>query len=697
MTSASDAPPANDKPIVGSVGLLVEDCEMPDIDWEAYDDPVEPDKPDGNNSDPSSEKPSSHPVVNERSDHVTPDPHPSAEAAPNGDNHPRRDTDFEVSRSLAFLDDIQSDQRPKQVDTPPKPTHPDHLANGNHSNTVPENSPDAELHNPVGRTQDDDNGKTGRYFQSTSWRDRKQNRRKKTAGSVNRLYCDLCGIYCTGQKSMAAHLKGRAHKGKVGQKELDSINKELDRVYEDIDMKSRAEIQQRMEEKRRLDAADSAVPSVEQRNIETPNASRPTQDVPLDPTEDVFGDDDMDIDTIAAPQPSGVPQRSSLEENQPTRTDIQSTAAQGNNEQRASESIQRMHDKEAPVTDAPAQNAPQSSSNVGSHKTALEPEKRPSEGMSSATKKSSGMRERSPPRAQEPERSELPRATERAPKEGENAKEATPTVAPPSLRVDAPPAIRLRSEPISPRLRSEPISPRLRSEPAAAGLRSEQPRSPSLRSEPVPKTNLRSEPLAPTNLRSRPANNVGSVGAGVSQNVTGAAVATNRVKPVAWDPYLSMFNPALVGKEGKRVPDAFLDAVPSMSEWREMRHCVFEKGDDVDKLAFKLMQEILLSPTLGIQASALDHLDRAIKKHGAAHYYSKATGGYSYRKDLADKMWKRERRFIEGDEKWMKEQSDEDKAMHLFCENVHYAFEQGRTLRMCSRRRISRRFRTAEV
>lgn len=674
--SASDAPRTDyDKPIIGSVGLLVEDCEMPDIDWEAYDDPVEPEKADGNNSEPTSEKPSSQPVVNERSDQVTPDPHSNAKDSPNADNRQGREKNLDISHSMAFLDLLEPDQNQKRVDSPPKLPQSEPVANGNDSNVAAENHPGGELHKAVQRPPNDDNGKTGRYFQSPSWRDRKQNRRKKTPGSANRLYCDLCDVYCTGQKTMNSHLKGRGHKGKARQKALDPINKELDKVYEDYDVKSRAEIQQRMEDKRRRDAANSAERPAQVRDGDMATGARPTRDTPPQPAPDAFGEDNMEIDSPAAPPPGEVPHRSSLEEARPPRSSAPSAATAGGIENGASASIQQNRDTETPEGATPTRSAPPPGITTEPRKaTSADRENRPSEGVSAARNQAAGMREQSPPRAQRAGRGDPPRGPERAGRDEGMVKDASGAVAPPPLRVDAPPAIRLRSEPISPRLRSEPISPRLRSEPAPAALRGEVGRAGSARGEGL---GARRDSEAPAHVRSQRTSSGGGAGGRVAQNVAGGAVGSNWVKPVAWDPYASMFDAALVGKEGKPVPDSVLDGVPSMSEWREMRHCVFEKGDDVDKLAFKLMQEILLSPTLGIQASALDDLDRALKKIGAPQFYSKATGGYSYRKDFPEKMWKREQRFIEGDEQWMKEQSAEDKAMHLFCENLHYTFEQG--------------------
>ncbi|CAN8072074.1 unnamed protein product [Agarophyton chilense] len=149
------------------------------------------------------------------------------------------------------------------------------------------------------------------------------------------------------------------------------------------------------------------------------------------------------------------------------------------------------------------------------------------------------------------------------------------------------------------------------------------------------------------------------------------------MKPIPWDPYVKHFNPLLVGKHGERVPQSFLDAQMSMSEWLEMRRAVFDKGDDVDQLAFKVLAEMLLSPTLGVREDALSHMNAAIKQMRNAHYYSAETGAYMSADAVPPKLWKREPRFVQGDEHWMSVQSEQDKALHLICENLYYMFDQG--------------------
>ncbi|KAI0567829.1 pentachlorophenol monooxygenase [Gracilaria domingensis] len=146
--------------------------------------------------------------------------------------------------------------------------------------------------------------------------------------------------------------------------------------------------------------------------------------------------------------------------------------------------------------------------------------------------------------------------------------------------------------------------------------------------------------------------------------------------PIPWNPFSAMYNASKFGKQGVRIPQDFLDERMSMSEWRELRRAVFEKGNDVDKLAFKILVEMLLSPTRGVREDALDDFNSAIKKMKNAHYFSKETGSYMRYDGVPEKMRKRDQRFVDGDEKWLDAQSNEDKALHLMCENLYYIFDQ---------------------
>lgn len=51
-----------------------------------------------------------------------------------------------------------------------------------------------------------------------------------------------------------------------------------------------------------------------------------------------------------------------------------------------------------------------------------------------------------------------------------------------------------------------------------------------------------------------------------------------------------------------------------MHEWRNFRSAIFSQGTDEDRLAFKLLQELILSPTTGIPFSALAPLSSALQR-----------------------------------------------------------------------------------
>lgn len=127
----------------------------------------------------------------------------------------------------------------------------------------------------------------------------------------------------------------------------------------------------------------------------------------------------------------------------------------------------------------------------------------------------------------------------------------------------------------------------------------------------------------------------------------------------------------------RKISQEWLDEKMPKSEWREMRHSVFNSptSTDVEQLAFKILQEILLSPVRGIQFDALKPLSNAIMTGIPNHYAVPQEGVFARFSDLLKVMNGQNYKFRQGDLNWMKDQTPESLAVALFEENVDFVFK----------------------
>lgn len=56
------------------------------------------------------------------------------------------------------------------------------------------------------------------------------------------------------------------------------------------------------------------------------------------------------------------------------------------------------------------------------------------------------------------------------------------------------------------------------------------------------------------------------------------------------------------------VPSEWISQPVSLDEWRQFRHLIFMNGTNAERLAFKIIQDLLLSPTVGLPLNALRDL-----------------------------------------------------------------------------------------
>lgn len=129
--------------------------------------------------------------------------------------------------------------------------------------------------------------------------------------------------------------------------------------------------------------------------------------------------------------------------------------------------------------------------------------------------------------------------------------------------------------------------------------------------------------------------------------------------------------------QARLIPTSYLEETMKISEWRELRCFVFEKGNAVDKLAFKLLQEIILSPVMGVRFDALRPFSRAMLKSVGKQYFQDSFGPYARFTDYPDLLRFREPRFSQGDPEWQKSKSVEEQAVCLVMDNIMYSFNTG--------------------
>ena len=125
-----------------------------------------------------------------------------------------------------------------------------------------------------------------------------------------------------------------------------------------------------------------------------------------------------------------------------------------------------------------------------------------------------------------------------------------------------------------------------------------------------------------------------------------------------------------VGREQSvAIPVEWLSQTMDTSEWRDLRSGVFERGTAVDRLAYKMLQEILLSPVLGISGKSLAPFSRAML---GAVKNQRITSDEAYAKfsDFPQPLTIRDENYAKADPTWQKSQTQEDLALRLVSDNI---------------------------
>lgn len=95
----------------------------------------------------------------------------------------------------------------------------------------------------------------------------------------------------------------------------------------------------------------------------------------------------------------------------------------------------------------------------------------------------------------------------------------------------------------------------------------------------------------------------------------------------------------------------------------------------MEQLAFKMLQELILSPILGMREDYLGPLNSALMKDMADQYAVPHEGVFARFSDVRKVFNGPKKEFAEGNEDWMKKQTKEQLAVSLFEENLEFLFK----------------------
>ncbi|CDF39523.1 unnamed protein product [Chondrus crispus] len=136
------------------------------------------------------------------------------------------------------------------------------------------------------------------------------------------------------------------------------------------------------------------------------------------------------------------------------------------------------------------------------------------------------------------------------------------------------------------------------------------------------------------------------------------------------------FNP----EEHPIVSRGYLNTPMPVTEWRELRHSVLSGTSDVDKLAYKMMQELVLSPVLGINETLLAPLSKAMMSAVNKHYVT-PHGIFAKLSDFPTGLLRMDPKYnseLKADADWSQYQTPEYLALCQFRDNLEYTFDNHR-------------------
>lgn len=143
-----------------------------------------------------------------------------------------------------------------------------------------------------------------------------------------------------------------------------------------------------------------------------------------------------------------------------------------------------------------------------------------------------------------------------------------------------------------------------------------------------------------------------------------------------------------IGGNCSVIPREYLEGKISLAELCEFRHHLLLNGNDVDKLAFRILQELLLSPNLGLREDLVGPFSNAMTKATVNQYVSDKGEVCVSMQDIPELLKCRDPTVehvyqteqmgdVRGDvwdEGWERSKSEEDRALTMMHENIVYLF-----------------------
>lgn len=492
--------------------------------------------------------------------------------------------------------------------------------------------------NPYASTPQSSANNQGKQF---SWNNRKK--KKQKGANPHHKSCDLCGIFVTGQAAWDSHIRGKKHKDKERQAKYQDRNSNLSAHARSIAVKERARVAgRRVAEEASATLANGHAP----RASSTPAAAGPSYIQPRPAASNAEGaprpHSRNEGPTNGSSRPISVPASSGavMRPREDARTLLAPKEGSREPPTEASDQHAARRVEQAPKGPPRGERGERSAALVReSSKTPVKDTVTPSPAAPT-----------SPPlhRRVIPHTGGTPPLPRLAPPSPSGQTNTEPggkeLVADPSAVVKPSNAPQSPSTGAPSGLRSMPAGPGGATGPSgvtgAVTGPGVAPGPPMLRSQAVPagaaelsSRNDKKRPRPgspPTTGGARQRINLLRPTSGVDATPSTRADRVSRFESVKGDhqrrrleasakpsqaapqPVRMLPLPVIPKGEERYIPKAWLDGEMQDFEWMEFRDKVFQNGTDVGKLAFKLLQEMLLSPTLGINLANLAPLSRVL-------------------------------------------------------------------------------------
>lgn len=493
------------------------------------------------------------------------------------------------------------------------------------------------------------------------------------------LRCDICNISVSGQAPMDAHIKGAKHKAKARQRQLQEENNKISEHNRKSAELANVDLD-RQQSRDHIVSNSTPTPSSYQptpnRNptvVISPSSTHtpsPTLSV-VSPTSPTTTSSPTILTTKSSPSPSQPPTTAQL--TKPSSRKLSSSPdSRVTISPSALPSIKPMTKKADKIENSPQDNTEKLSKSSDDHNRA-KPE------PNSAKKKQSGSLQNDPNANSQHVASDT-NAREKA---SEIHKEQSNTVLPHKQTEEI-----ITPERESMETRNETPS----QQPAQSAHKATRPAS--LTSRPkedvlaeAQYTGLRSEVLSAKEDNKKRYADTPPAASGTKRhrednkskdNVYAAPTPISPKPYMEKDPSLpewqlgQSIREDLMHEDAPLVPKEWLNDEMNLSEWRELRRSVFSQGSDVDKLAYKIMQELLMSPTAGIGFDWLKPISDSLMDIGGTQHFNPHTGGFFSAANIPEEL--RDPRATGMESEKNGKNSDSKAALRKLADNIAFSF-----------------------